>query len=148
MFPEDIIDAIKIGIESDESANECPIGRSFEYDYGRREYVVPDGKIKEIKETAAVRQWIELMLRTPDGRYAIYNGTEFGVDLDKYTGYKKSNLGFVQSELRREISEKIVQNRAVLGIENFEVVDDDNRMAVNFTAILRSGEKIIIDKIV
>lgn len=143
MFPEN-----NINYDSVIKEEAKPIGKSFLFDYTKREFIVEDGKVKEIKDLEAIKQWIELMLKTPKEGFQVYAGSEFGINLDKYIGYKKTQLGFVKSELKREIEETIILNRAISGIKNFECTPEDDRLLVEFTVILKSEEEVEVSTVV
>lgn len=51
-------------------------------------------------------------------------------------GYK-SLRGFIESEIKREISENIMMNRAIEGIEDFETSLEGDMLQVSFTVILK-----------
>ena len=142
MFPVDEIDSVTVQTETKD------IGRSFRFDLEAREFVVKDGKVSETNRLEAIKQWVSLLLVTAAGRYKIYDDTNFGINLDQYIGYKKGNLGFVKSELKREISEKIIENRSIDGIENFDIIPSGDDMKVSFTVILKTEEEVEVSQIV
>lgn len=142
MFPVDEIDSVTVQTETKD------IGRSFRFDLEAREFVVKDGKVSETDRLEAIKQWVSLLLVTAAGRYKIYEGTNFGINLDRYIGYKKGNLGFVKSELKREISERIIENRAIDRIENFDIVPVGDNMEVSFTVILKTEEEVEVSQVV
>lgn len=124
-------------IQAEEKEQDVKIGKSFVFDFKSKRFNVVAGKVKETTEEEAIRQWIELLLRTAVDKYKVYEGTGFGTNIDKLIGYK-SMRGFVESEMKREISEKIIMNRAIERIENFKTDFEGSMIEVSFTAILKN----------
>lgn len=124
-------------IKAEEKGQDIKIGKSFVFDFKSKRFNVVAGKVKETTEEEAIRQWIELLLRTAIDKYKVYEGTGFGTNIDKLVGYK-SMRGFVESEMKREISEKIIMNRAIERIENFKTDFEGSMIEVSFTAILKN----------
>lgn len=124
-------------IQAEEKGQDIKIGKSFVFDFKSKRFNVVAGKVKETTEEEAIRQWIELLLRTSVDKYKVYEGTGFGTNIDKLVGYK-SMRGFVESEMKREISEKIIMNRAIERIENFKTDLEGSMIEVSFTAILKN----------
>lgn len=58
MFPQDNI-SVDVSVDTSISAE---IKRSFSFDFGAKQFILVDGKIKEIANVEAVRQWIKLFL--------------------------------------------------------------------------------------
>lgn len=124
-------------IQAEEKEQDVKIGKSFVFDFKSKRFNVVAGKVKETTEEEAIKQWIELLLRTAVDKYKVYEGTGFGTNIDKLVGYK-SMRGFVESEMKREISEKIIMNRAIERIENFKTDFEGSMIEVSFTAILKN----------
>ena len=124
-------------IQEEEKAQDINIGRSFSFDFNTRRFNVMAGKVKETTQEEAIKQWIELLLRTAVNRYKVYEGTGFGTNISKLVGYK-SLRGFIESEIKREISENIMMNRAIEGIEDFETSLEGDMLQVSFTLILKN----------
>lgn len=124
-------------IKAEEKGQYIKIGKSFVFDFKSKRFNVVAGKVKETTEEEAIRQWIELLLRTAIDKYKVYEGTGFGTNIDKLVGYK-SMRGFVESEMKREISEKIIMNRAIERIENFKTDFEGSMLEVSFTTILKN----------
>lgn len=124
-------------IQAEEKGQDIKIGKSFVFDFKSKRFNVVAGKVKETTEEEAIRQWIELLLRTAIDKYKVYERTGFGTNIDKLVGYK-SMRGFVESEMKREISEKIIMNRAIERIENFKTDFEGSMLEVSFTTILKN----------
>ena len=119
------------------------IGRKPLFDFDTGSYVIRDGKIAECTQEEAVRQWIGFLIKTAAEKFAVYAGTDFGTYIENYIGYK--DVGFVSSEIKREIEEKAAMNRAIKAIENFETEKDGSRLKVSLTVILESEEEVEVE---
>lgn len=81
------------------------IGRSFLFDYKKKQFVIMDGNVVEPSELEAIKQWLELLLRTALDKFIIYRGRAFGTTMENYIGIKSLPNGFIESELERELAE-------------------------------------------
>lgn len=134
MFPE---------IEFEETTNETEssseLGETPLYDFAKREYVVKDGKVVMCSQKQAVAQWVGFLVLTTVGKYPVYDGTEFGTHIENYIGYKDE--AFVFSEIKREIQEKAVLNRAIQAIDDFEMTRIKGKITVSMVIAMQDGEE-------
>lgn len=142
MFPEIDFD-FEAEEEQEAMLTSTAIGRTPLFDFGTGSYVIRDGKIVECTQEEAVRQWIGFLIKTAAEKFAVYEGTDFGTYIENYIGYK--DVGFVSSEIKREIEEKAAMNRAIKAIENFETEKDGSRLKVSLTVILESEEEVEVE---
>lgn len=84
---------------------------------GRTWYIdKASGRINgEVDGYAAVRQAVEIILRTDRFRWQIYSPSS-GVDYRNLIG---QDSGYVAVELRRQIEEALAMDSRVLGVENY-----------------------------
>ncbi|MGN1414060.1 MAG: DUF2634 domain-containing protein [Anaerovoracaceae bacterium] len=142
MFPE--IDFDFEAEEQKEAASiSTKIGRTPLFDFTTGSYVIRDGKIVECSQEEAVRQWIGFLVKTAAEKYPVYDDTEFGTYIENYIGYK--DIGFVSSEIKREVEEKAMGNRAIKSIENFEAEKDGSKLKVSLTVILQNEEEVEVE---
>ncbi|WP_027399088.1 DUF2634 domain-containing protein [Anaerovorax odorimutans] len=99
-------------IETTNEETESPIslGRVFIMDFNNGKAIVrmENGKpveAKTIKEK--VQTYIKVLLNTQYEKYRVYKDTGFGMTYFNYLGYRDLDKGFIHSELKREITEKI-----------------------------------------
>lgn len=86
----------------------------FVFDWETSRYVMEQGTPKEADGTEAVKAWLQQIVRTARGRYAIYN-SDFGAPAADLIG-RKNPAGFGLSELRRQLTESARYLPAVLEI--------------------------------
>lgn len=138
MFPVIDYDFEEAEVQEEE-LNNVILGKTPKYDFSTNQYVLKDGKIVYCTQEEAVLQWIGFLIKTTAGKYKVYDDTEFGTYIENYIGYKDS--GFVASEIKREIEEKCILNRAISGIDNFEFDSESDGMHISFTVILNDTEE-------
>lgn len=82
---------------------ETAVMAGFKFDWKENRFVMAAGTPEEVTGTEAVKAWLELVIRTRWGRYAIYPA-DFGAPVQELMG-RKYPKGFDLSELRRQLSE-------------------------------------------
>lgn len=92
------------------------MGKSFLFDFSIGDFVVKDGKLVE---TDDITVWIEKILRSEKGRFKIYEGTNYGCHLEDLIIGSNYSISFVESELKREIEDALLQNSKIKAISNF-----------------------------
>lgn len=95
------------------------------------------GNVKEPTKLEALKQWIQLFVRTELNKYAIYSDT-FGLDLSDLVGYRLPRSAQV-SEIIRRLNEGITQK-----CKHVERCEDFNFDAgkFSFTVITDLGEEV------
>ena len=114
------------------------IGRTPLFDFDTGQYVIRDGKVVECTQDEAIRQWVGFLIKTPSDRFEVYEGIEFGTYIHNLIGWK--DAGFVASEIKRELEEKCIENRAISGIKNFDVTKNGGAIHINMTVITNEDE--------
>ena len=134
MFPE-----ININIEQLDTPSTEKLGKVFLFDMNTRSHVIRDGKPVECTEVQAVKQWVELLLRTQLDKYQIYKGTYFGLSLDDVIGHKTNPLIMIQAILEEEIKEKCNEHVLIRSITNFTLARTNNGLNIGFKVVLKNG---------
>lgn len=139
MFPSDTdFNGIKIDTSNEQQSK---IGRSFVFDFKTGQHQIIDGKIVESDQLQAIKQWLELLVRTTVDKYQIYKDTGFGTTWEQYVGHRNLPLGFVVSEMEREISEAAVKlNPAIASVQDFEAERTTRGLTVSFAAVLKDAQ--------
>lgn len=119
------------------------IARTPLFDFERGEYVIKDGKVVECTQEEAIRQWVGFLIKTPADKFEVYKDTAFGTYIHNLIGWK--DAGFVASEIKRELSEKCPDNRAISKIEDFEFSRNGGVMNIKFTVIKKDNEEVEVD---
>lgn len=112
------------------------IKTSFFFNDAENKFTLIDGSPKAITGTAAVKEWLKLLVRTTPRRYAVYGDTAFGVDTTLLIGKKSLPSGAILSELKRQITEGARLCPAIASVSDFCM---DGSM-ITFTVVLKSGE--------
>ncbi|MCG8501408.1 MAG: DUF2634 domain-containing protein [Firmicutes bacterium] len=115
-------------------------GKSFLFDFGAGDFVLQDGKLVEVTGSDALKMWIEKMLRTEKNRFEIYQDTDYGVSIEDVIIGQRYEQSFIESEIKREISEALIKHPLVRRISNFSIKREDTRAVVGFTVTL-SGDQ-------
>lgn len=107
------------------------IGRSFLFDFKKGDFVLKDGKFVVIEGKEALKQWIEMTIRTERFKFRVYEGTDYGIQLEDLIGssYPKA---FIEAEMEREISEALTSHAAIQAISNFFLVRDGAKATISF----------------
>jgi len=105
-------------------------GKSFLFDFTTSDFVARDGKLVECDGTEAIRVWIEKILRTEKGRFKIYDDTDYGCKLEDLLIGSNYTAAFIESELKREIEDALLQNPQITGISNFTLTRGTNSITV------------------
>lgn len=117
-------------------------GASFLFDFAAGDFVLVDGKLVPITDKAAVKVWVEKCLRTEKHQYAIYardDDNEYGVSIEDLIG-SVFPRAFIESELKREITEAVTRHPRISSISNLSAVRDGANMMISFTLNLTDGQ--------
>lgn len=144
MFP---VDETEFEIEVETEEELATVGRSFAFDYETKTFGVVDGLVKQPTDIEAIKQWVELLIRTQPGKYPVY-GETFGVSTDELIGYKSVPIGFIYSELKREIQDGLALNPSIDGMGNYSATRDNGMLTINFTVFLKDGATTEVSVIV
>lgn len=137
MLPKIVnIEDLPIGNQQEE-VNE--IKPSFLFDFNTGDFVLRDGKMVKVYELESLKIWIEKTLKTELFRFKVYDGTDYGTQLEDLIG---QNLppAFVESELQREISESLTKHTMIESISNFELEKVKSKLIVRFKVNLVGGD--------
>lgn len=104
--------------------------KSYLFDFNKGDFVVRDGKLAECDGMDALKVWIEKILKTEKGRYWIYDGTEYGCQLEDLIIGNTYTLEFTEAELKREIEEALLRNPSILSVSNFLLTRTHNSITV------------------
>jgi len=144
MFPSLDLDTVSSEITKEEKQT---LGISFLFDFKKNEFVLQDGKMVKVGDVEAVKIWVEKVLRTDKFKFKIYekdntNEDEYGVTIKKLIMGKRYPVGFIQSELKREITETMLKHPEISRIENFRASQEIATSKICFTTILKDNRTI------
>lgn len=119
------------------------IGRVPAFDSTTNRFLTVDGALKERSGVAAVRQWIDLMLRQQIDRVPIYctsADAKLGIDRDLLGTRLPS--GLVVAELERNVRETMSYCPAIRTVRDLTVSRRGRACHVEFTAVLYDEETV------
>lgn len=120
------------------SSSESLGTKSYLFDFDTDDFVVRDGKLIECDGIEAVKVWIEKILRTEKGRFKIYDNTEYGARLEDLIIGNNYSVAFIESELKREIEEALLQNPQIRAVSSIEITREINALTVELE-VIRDG---------
>ncbi len=151
MFPKIEANLQELNEKLKENEEIKSLGKSYLFDYEKGEHIIVDGRLVECSSDETVIQWIEKVLRTELGKYKVYTTDEtidFGISIYQYIGLKKLPAGYLFSELKREITEQLLQHRFIKSVEDYTNVREKRGVHINFTCVLVNGNKLQKDVII
>ena len=115
------------------------VKRSFQFDYKSNKFNIVDGVVMETDTSQAVKQWIELFIRTEKDKYRIYS-SNFGTDLSDLVGYRLPR-GYQVSEIMRRVNDGILNGcKSVSAVRDWRF----DKYGFYFTVVLTNGGEIEI----
>lgn len=140
MFPTDYTFTTENESTATKTSQQNRVGRNMKFDFKSKSFVFTDGKNDETTQVDAIKQWIELFIRTEANKYAIYTDT-FGLDLSHLVGYRLPR-SFIVSEIKRRITEGILNKvPCTVSVSDWEF----DAGHFYFTVKTNTGEEVKID---
>ncbi len=118
---------------------EDELGLDLVFDWTENHFVMEDGSPVMVNKTDAAKEWLNLVVRTRQGRYPIYPA-DFGGDAMDIIG-KKIPKGFSLSEFKRKMIETIAYNPGIDDVEGFTYDGE----VIRFTCLLADGTKEVTE---
>lgn len=115
------------------------LGLALVFDWNENHFVMEDGSPVMVRKTEAAKEWLNLVVRTRQGRYPIY-AADFGGDAMDIVG-KKIPKGFSLSEFKRKMIETIAYNPGIDDVEGFTYDGE----VIRFTCLLADGTKEVTE---
>ena len=106
---------------------------TYNFDFKQGEFVMPGGAVEVLTGVDALKLWIDKAIRTQLGRYSIYNGRNYGVNIEDLIIGKSYGFDFVESELKREIETALLRHEDILSMDSFSVRKNGTMLEVSFT---------------
>ena len=106
---------------------------TYNFDFKQGEFVMSGGNISVLTGIDALMLWIDKTIRTQLGRYSIYNGKNYGANIEDLIIGKSYGFDFVESELKREMETALLRHEDILGMDKFSVVKRGTVLEVSFT---------------
>lgn len=103
------------------------------FDFQKGDFVITNGRPKMTVGRERIKNWAQKILNTQKGRYKIYNGTGYGINIEDTFVGKNYNRDYIRSEVKREITEILTANEDIVSIDNFNMEVDGSLLTVSFT---------------
>ena len=138
MFPEDIskyLNDYRINeTENVQTPTTAFNGKSFLFDFQKGDFVLRDGKPIVVEGKEALKVWIEKLIRTERFRFKIYENVPYGVTIEDLIGLHLPH-GFIESEMRRELTEAILKNAYIQNIKDWAFIKADSKWTIRFKIV-------------
>ena len=118
------------------------MGKSYIFDFTTGDFIINDGKLAISDDVTAIKVWIEKILRTEKGRFAIYDGLNYGASLEDLIIGTNYHISFIESELKREIEEALFQHPHISSISGLSLTREESGITAEFTVVLKDGTVI------
>lgn len=103
------------------------------FDFTKGEFVFSrNGEVILATGKDALKNQIEKILRTPAGRYRIYESSGYGTRIEELIIGKNLPEKYLISELERCIKEAILTLEGVIAIDNFNITRSGSKMMASF----------------
>ena len=102
------------------------------FDFQKGDFII-NGRPKMTVGRERIKNWVQKILNTQKGRYKIYNGTGYGINIEDTFVGKNYNRDYIRSEVKREITEILTANEDIVSIDNFNMEVDGSLLTVSFT---------------
>ena len=103
------------------------------FDFQKGDFIIINGRPKMTVGSERIKNWVQKILNTQKGRYKIYNGTGYGINIEDTFVGKNYNRDYIRSEVKREITEMLTANEDIVSIDNFNMEVDGSLLTVSFT---------------
>lgn len=126
------------------------VGRSLAFDYATGTFQLANGNIHECTGIDAIKQWLQLALRTTPGSIPVYTEIDdndtFGVSIYDLLGTRCLPTEYVQAEVEREIRETCMLNPGIQSVSSFNFSRGSNRtLHVSFAVSTATEETEVIE---
>lgn len=137
MFPE-------IDIDNTQSEETTRVGKSFLFDFNKGDFVTVDGRLISVSGVEALKIWINKVFKTEKYKFKIYDtGSEeqYGITLLDFItkGYPQA---FVEIELKREITEALLEHPEIISVESFVFTRSKRQLECSFTVNTIYGDQV------
>ena len=122
-------------------------GVDFFFDYETGQHIMKGSVLNECDDLRKVRQYIQNVLRTPSNVYKDYMKGEtetFGLSIYKYIGERTLPMGYINSELKREVTEHLLKHPMIKEVKDWKAEREKQGLKVSFTAVLTDSSLIAI----
>ncbi len=138
MFPSVFVEPVTEASEN----KVIDTGVDFLFDYETRQHIMKGSALVKCEDLRKVKQYIENVLRTPANLYKDYIKGEtesFGLSIYNYLGQRSLPMGYINSELKREVTEHLLKHPLISEIKDWKGRREKRGLNVEFTVVLTDG---------
>lgn len=139
MFPDNFIEK-----SNTENTTEN-VGCDFLFDYDTGQHIMNNAVLVECTAIQGVQQFIQNVLRTQANIYGVYVKGEtetFGISIYDYLGQRSLPLGYLNSELKREVMEQLLKHPLIASVIDWKGTREKRGLHISFTVTLADGTEI------
>lgn len=139
MFPNIFIEETSV---NDETKN---VGCDFLFNYETGQHIMKNAVLVECNTIQGVQQFIQNVLRTKINSYKVYTEGEteaFGISIYDYLGQRTLPLGYLNSELKREVMEQLLKHPLIASVTDWKGTREKRGLHISFTVTLIDGTEI------
>ena len=139
MFPNIFIEETSV---NDETKN---VGCDFLFNYETGQHIMKNAVLVECNTIQGVQQFIQNVLRTKINSYKVYTEDEteaFGISIYDYLGQRSLPLGYLNSELKREVTELLLKHPLINEVKDWCGKRNRRGLEICFTTVLTDGTLI------
>lgn len=116
-------------------------GTSFYFDFKTNDFVLIDGKLKEIDGKQALIVWINKIIDTDKDKFDIYkiDDESYGLALKEHLHNSKYS-GLVYPNIQNELETMLTAHPEIYSLNNFDFKRDKRTLTVSFTINTAYGE--------
>lgn len=143
MFPSEFIEPIQIENAAEE------IGCDFLFDYETGQHIMNNALLIECTTLQSIKQYIQNVLRTQANMYGVYVQGEtevFGISIYKHLGSRSLPMGYLNSELKREVTENLLKHPMIVSVSAWKGEMENRTLHISFTTTLSDGSIIETDE--
>lgn len=145
MFPSNFIESTATENETEET------GIDFLFDYEKGQHIMRGAVLSECDELQSIRQYIQNVLRTKANLYMVYTKSEdttFGISVYEYLGTRTLPAGYLNSELKREVTELLLKHPKISEVKEWSGKREKRGLDISFTVELKDKTLITINEVV
>lgn len=139
MFPNVFLEETSV---NDETEN---VGCDLLFDYDTGQHIMKNAVLVECTTIQGVQQFIQNVLRTQANMYSVYVKGEtetFGISIYDYLGQRSLPLGYLNSELKREVTEQLLKHPLIVNVNDWKGTRKKRGLHISFTVTLIDGTEI------
>lgn len=115
-------------------------GISFDFDFAAGDFILVDGKLKEIDGKKALDVWVNKIIDTDKDKFDIYklDNESYGLALKDYL-YNSKYAGLVYANIQKELETSLTVHPDIYSLNNFEFIRNKRSLNVSFIINTKYG---------